>query len=259
MNALLISAGIPSNKVRAVTSGPAVNLYINLTNREPNGIVSREEYTALQQQLIALLQGFADTNPTYTLGAPSVGVFDKIYPRPLPADINDPSFGRGTTEFIGQDSGDVFAILRTGYNFDGTQVPVVIRQGDPVVTTPVLSVPNFYGAHGYDPEIENMSSIFFAAGPDIGQGVLPRVNNIDIAPTIAKMCNVETYAAVDGSPLPIQPLAVTGAASRKTHAGGGVFDLPLPVNGTLGVEARDQAAHTFVLGWNKPIASATST
>jgi hypothetical protein len=52
------------------------------------------------------------------------------------------------SHFIGQDSGDVFAMMRTGYNFDGVQNPVVIRQGDPVVGNPVLSVANFYGAHG---------------------------------------------------------------------------------------------------------------
>ena len=61
----------------------------------------------LQEQIASALAALADTNPNYTPGAAGVPVFDKIYRRPVPADINDPSFGRGPSEFIGQDSGDV--------------------------------------------------------------------------------------------------------------------------------------------------------
>jgi len=255
MNALLAASGFPSVKVRAVTSGPAVNSYVNLQGREPTGTVTRAEYVMLQQQIVGILQAFVDTNPAYTLGASSVPVFDKIYPRPLPADINDPSFGRGTSEFVGQDSGDVYALLTVGYNFDGIQTPVVIRQGDAAPTppaAPILSLPNFYGAHGYDPTLPNLSSILYAAGPDIGQGILPLARNVDVAPTISAMLGVETHAGVDGIELPIGPLRLTNVVSRKTHGPAGTFDLPLPVSGPPGVEGRkatdtgfhlQQAAH----------------
>lgn len=97
LNALLAAKGIPSSKVRAITFGPAVSLYINLQGREPNGTVTRAQYIALQQQIVSILQGFQETNSIYTLGATSVPVFDKIYPRPLPSDINDPSFDLAPT------------------------------------------------------------------------------------------------------------------------------------------------------------------
>jgi predicted AlkP superfamily pyrophosphatase or phosphodiesterase len=200
---LFATNGIPSLKVRAVTSGPAVNVYINLMGREPGGTVTPAEYRTLQQQIMDVLSTASDTNTTYTLGLPSVPVFDKIYPRPLPADNNNPTFGRGTSEFVGQDSGDVFAILTPGYNFDGVQNPVVNRSGDPVSSSPILSLPNFYGAHGYDPELENLSAIFFAAGPDIRKGSLTKVNNIGIAPTIDRILEVESSNTVNGKPLPI--------------------------------------------------------
>ena len=61
--------------------------------------------------------------------------------RPVPADITDPSFGRATSEFIGQDSGDVSALLTVGYNFDGTQSPLVQRRGDAAATTPTSPCP----------------------------------------------------------------------------------------------------------------------
>ena len=79
-------------------------------------------------------------------------IFDKIYRRPV-SDSNDSSFGLETNEFIGQDSGDVFALMKLGYNFDGTQNPVVQRLGDASSNSPFFSVPNFYGAHGYDPTL----------------------------------------------------------------------------------------------------------
>jgi hypothetical protein len=197
---LLASAGIPSTKVRAVTSGPAVNFYINLIGREPNGTVAPAEFVTLQKQILQLVRKFNDSNAIYA-GKHGTPVFDKIYARPLPSDLTDPSFGRGTSEFIGQDSGDVFAMLTTGYNFDGTQFPVVQRLGDPVATGPVLSVPNFYGAHGYDPQLKDMSAILFAAGPDVRSGSADLVHNIDVAPTIARILGVKPDNTVQGHAL----------------------------------------------------------
>ncbi|MCI0611436.1 hypothetical protein L0244_00455, partial [bacterium] len=70
-------------------------------------------------------------------------------------------------------------------------------------SSPILSLPNFYGAHGYDPELENLSAIFFAAGPDIRKGSLTKVNNIGIAPTIDRILEVKPSATVNGRALPI--------------------------------------------------------
>ena len=91
--------------------------------------MTREQFVALQRQLVDLLEGLRDTNPNYTAGAASVPVFDKVFARPTPP-LDDPSFGRTTSDVIGQDAGDVFAMLTTGYNFDGTQSPLVTRLGD---------------------------------------------------------------------------------------------------------------------------------
>jgi hypothetical protein len=186
-----------STQRESAPSHPGLRLTSTSTCKggEPAGTVTRTEYLTLQQQLFNALQNFTDSNPNYTNG--TTPVFDKIYTRPVPADINDPQFGRQTNDFIGQDSGDVFAMLRTGYNFDGAQSPVVIRKNDPVVANPVLSVSNFYGAHGYDPNISNMSAIFFAAGPDIGRGTLRHIQTVDVAPTILKLLGVAAPETVD--------------------------------------------------------------
>ena len=200
LNAFLTRKGFDPTKVRAITSGPAVNLYISLQGREPDGTVSRSEYVVLQQQLVAALKELVDPNSTYTQRE-SKRVFDKIYPRPRSGDLNDPTFGLGTDQFIAQDSGDVFATLKEGYNFDGAQTPLVLRQGDDATASAVFSVPSFYGAHGYDPEKPNMSAIFFAAGPDIDRKTLKRVRNIDVVPTINRLLGIESASTVQGSAL----------------------------------------------------------
>jgi predicted AlkP superfamily pyrophosphatase or phosphodiesterase len=203
INNLLTSHGIDLTRVRAVTSGPAANIYISLVGREPDGTVSQTEYLDLQQRIVTALKQVVDTNPRYTLGAGEQPVFDKIYVRP--ADLGDPDFGRRAGAFIGQDSGDVYALLSIGYNFDGTQSPAVIRLGDPAVTMPIFSVPNFYGAHGYDPWLWRMSAIFYGAGPDIGRGILSQVRNIDIAPTVANILGVPHAPTVQGHVIDLTP------------------------------------------------------
>ena len=204
LNTYLKNKGFDLTKVRAVTSGPAAHIYINLAGREPSGTgtqVSRQEYITLQQQIVQALQDLAETNPNYTLGAANVPIFDQVRARPLPSDINDPTFGLGTDDVIAQDSGDVFATMIEGYNFDGIQSPAVVRLGDAPSTTPVLSVSSFYGAHGYDPTILNMSASFFAAGPDIGHGTIDKMRNIDVTPTIEQLLGVQPASTVQGTAL----------------------------------------------------------
>jgi predicted AlkP superfamily pyrophosphatase or phosphodiesterase len=211
INNYLASKGFNTSQVRAVTSGPAANIYINLQGREPNGTVSRADYVTLQQQIVQALNDLVDTNPNYVTGG-SQKIFDKIYPRPLKrvdpndpnsaVDLTDPGFGLRTGEFVGQDTGDVFAIMSDGYNFDGTQNPVVTRLGD--TSNSVFSVPNFYGAHGYDPTIPKLSSIFFAAGPNINRrGSVGTIRNIDITPTINQLLGVQSAPTVQGQPIPL--------------------------------------------------------
>lgn len=195
LNAYLAQQGFDNTKVRAVTSGPAVNLYINLQGREPNGTVTPAEYTVLQQQVATALRNLRDPNRNYAKGD-GTQVFDQVVTRPTPG--NQP-LGFATGGLIGQDTGDVFAVMTTGYNFDGTQNPVVRRLGDPQSgPTPVFSVPSFYGAHGYDPKLPEMSAVFYAAGPDVARTQIRGIRNIDVAPTIVRLLGAQPAATVQG-------------------------------------------------------------
>ena len=209
-----------TTKVRAVSSGPAVNIYINVKGREPDGKVDPSNYVAIQQKIAALLQNFKDTNSNYTNGAATVSVFDKIYSRPVPANPTASDIINGKSAYIGQDSGDVFALLSLGYNFDGTQSTPVKRLGDDqAATTPVFSIPNFYGAHGYDPTLPQMQAIFLAAGPDINPDAITQtsIRNIDIAPTVEKILDVKPASTVQGTALAGVKTSLTGIASGDTN------------------------------------------
>ena len=150
--------------------------------------------------VVETLQSFQDTNSIY---APNgVPLFDEIYTRPVPEDPTVEEIVNATDEFIGQDSGDVFALLSLGYNFDGFREDVP-RQGDPSLAEglPIFSVPNFYGMHGYDSNLPEMQAIFLAAEPDFNPSALEAlksIRTIDIAPTILDLLDVETAPTVDG-------------------------------------------------------------
>ena len=57
------------------------------------------------------------------------------------------------------------------------------------------------------------------------------------------------------------PLGVTSALSRKAHGSAGVFDIPLPLSGSVGVESRNGGAsgnHTLLVAFNHAIATGSA-
>jgi hypothetical protein len=141
-----------------------------------------------------VLRGASDPNGTYNPAR--ARLFSPVWTRP--AGCGRPGFC--TNDNVGQDSGDVVALMVEGYNFDGNQTPPVLRLGDTEANvTNVFSVPNFYGAHGHDSNLPSMSAILYAAGPSLKRGETVRVvRNIDIAPTILHILGVAPAASVDG-------------------------------------------------------------
>ena len=195
---ILSNAGITLSQIGIRTTGPATNIYVNLAGREAAGAatqVTPAAYEALVEKIAAALRNAKDPNPYYNpSGAP---LFTHVWSRPTLC--GRPGFC--TDDNIGQDSGDVLALMAEGYNFDGTQVPAVIRLGDTATANP-YSVPNFFGAHGHDSELRSMSAIFYAAGPDLKQGQrLKAMRNIDVAPTILDLLGFAPAPTVDGRSL----------------------------------------------------------
>ena len=146
---VLRNAGIDTSQLGVRTSGPVVNIYVNLQSRESGGTVDPAAYLSLVTQIAAALENATDPNATFNGSLAGGRIFTNVQTRPSSC---DQGVGLCTNRKIGQDFGDVFAQLAEGYNFDGIQSPGVARQGDPAfnAATTVFSVPNFYGAHGHD-------------------------------------------------------------------------------------------------------------
>src|SRR5262249_2816572 len=204
LTAALISGGFSpallNTGVVIRTSGPAANIYVNLAGRESGGTIDATTYRFLVNAIAAYLRNVQDPNPRFNYSLDHRKLFSQVFTRPLTC--GQPGFC--TNDNVGQDSGDVVAIMDVGYNFDGVQTPGVARLGDPPFdpATTFLSAPNFYGAHGYDPNLSVMSATFYAAGPDIRDGaVIPWMHNIDVAPTILRILGVKPDRTVDGKAL----------------------------------------------------------
>lgn len=196
---ILRNAGIDTSKVAIRTSGPAANIYVNLQNRELGGTVDPATYNALVTQITEAVKNAADPNPKFNFSLKHGRLFTVVETRPLMCEAGT---GQCVSKTIGQDFGDVFALMAPGYNFDGIQNPGVARSGDAPfnAATTMLSMPNFYGAHGHDPELPVMSATFIAAGPQIRDTTIRRMRNIDVAPTIMQMLGVRPHR-VDGDVL----------------------------------------------------------
>jgi predicted AlkP superfamily pyrophosphatase or phosphodiesterase len=199
MTNILRNASIDTTKVAIRTSGPAVNIYVNLQNRESGGTVDPATYSALVTQITNAVKNAVDPNPKFNFSLKGGRIFTVVETRPLQCDAGT---GQCTSKTIGQDFGDVFALMAPGYNFDGIQNPGVARLGDAPfnAATTMLSMSNFYGAHGHDPELPEMSATFIADGPQIREATIRRMHNIDVAPTIMQILGVTPHQ-VDGEVL----------------------------------------------------------
>jgi len=202
LTGLLAAAGLdptlPANGIGVRTTGPATHIYLNLAGREATGTtsvpqLSDQDYLARVQAIAAALRGARDPNTFFNpLRRP---LFTHVWTRPTECG----HVGFCTDDNIGQDSGDVVALMAEGYNFDGTQNPVVPRLGDAAAISGIYSTPNFYGAHGHDSELRSMSAILYAAGPDIRNAkLIKRATNFDVAPTVLRILGVTPSSTVDG-------------------------------------------------------------
>ena len=166
---------VKKSKAFAVASGGAVNIYINLIDREESGIVTNDEYPQIQADIVNLLSSLTDPET----GEP---VFSRVLPRDELSIIH----------LDHPNSGDVFAQANPGYNLDGW------RGKDDV-----FAVPDFYGQHGYESTINEMRTIFIAAGAQIPQNgqTISHIKVIDYAPTIAALLGFDPASTVDGIPI----------------------------------------------------------
>jgi predicted AlkP superfamily phosphohydrolase/phosphomutase len=150
-------------QVQVITSGAQAHVYINLAGRQPGGVVSAKDYPKVVARLVKLFSEVRDP----ATGEP---VFAVVASREDTARFH--ILNEGTT-------GDVWLSLNPGYTFGTSSEPGELFE-------PAGSI----GQHGYLSDFPEMQGLFLAAGPQIRPGRIGVINNVDVAPTVARILGV---------------------------------------------------------------------
>jgi len=159
---------------KACYAGGTAQIYINLAGRDPGGLVPAGDYENVRSQIIAAFEGLEDPNN------PGKQVVLRILRKEELRNVD------GSDSLHPTRSGDVIVVLRPPYQFDAA--------------TPgqVIAFSQFFGQHGYLPELVdlkhnvNMHGVFVASGPGVRRQIIPvrGVRAIDLAPTIALLMGI---------------------------------------------------------------------
>jgi 2',3'-cyclic-nucleotide 2'-phosphodiesterase (5'-nucleotidase family)/predicted AlkP superfamily phosphohydrolase/phosphomutase len=166
-------AAATTNLAKACWAGGTAEIYVNLAGRDPGGVVTAANYETVRNQIISAFQNLADVNN------PGKQIVLTILKKEQLSNVD------GSDSLHPSRSGDVVVVLRPPYQFDAA--------------TPgqTIALSNFFGQHGYLPELVdiphniNMHATFVASGPGIRhQSPLAGVRAVDLAPTIAFLMNI---------------------------------------------------------------------
>ena len=193
-------------QAKACWAGGTAQIYLNLVGRDPNGVVPAADYEAVRSQIIAAFQGLTDP------ANPGAAIIGKILKKEELTNVD------GSNSLNETRSGDVVIVLKPPYQFDAA--------------TPgkTIAFSQFFGQHGYLPELVdlahniNMHGTFIAAGPGIKASVSLYL------PLVAKQVAAGSAHAVAPA-----PAAVT--TSSSIVSGVRAIDLAPTIAAMLGIPA----------------------
>ena len=106
--------------------------------------------------------------------------------------------------------GDLLLVTRPPYAFEGPELmkPEIAARDEntkgPAIYEPAVKW--FHSMHGYTPDVEAMHAIFFAWGDGIAPGKeLPRIDMIDVAPTVLGLLGLKPGTGSDGHAIALAP------------------------------------------------------
>ncbi|KLT20047.1 hypothetical protein AA980_05185 [Neobacillus vireti] len=193
----------------AIPSGSTANVYINLKKREKDGIVPPEEYDKVRNQIIQLFKGLevkkrkgsvvqhnvkemmaafkSDTLSFHDVQENLKDNWKYLFERKVhPYEQVLKNTDDNKSLLMHPNSGDVVLIGAPGY---------VIGSGTSKNVTPPIDL----GTHGGDPSRSMLRPVFMAVGPDFRKGKhINAMSNLDIAPTIYDLLELETPSFVEG-------------------------------------------------------------
>ncbi len=165
--------GGPPLRAKACYSGATAQIYINLSGRDPGGLVPAADYGKVREEIIAAFRALTDPEN------PGKQVVERILKK------EDLGNVEGSDSLHPTRSGDVVVVLRPPYQFNAS------TPGKRIALTP------FFGSHGYLPDLVdlphqvNMRGVFLAAGPGIRrQDPLAGIRAVDLAPTVSWLMGI---------------------------------------------------------------------
>ena len=160
-----------TTQAKACYAGGTAEIYISLIGRDPGGVVAAANYEAVRTQIINAFSTLTD--PQH----PSAKVIGRVMKKEELRNVD------GSDSLHPSRSGDVVVVLAPPYQFDAP------------TTGQTIAFSQFFGQHGYLPELVdlkhniNMHAAFVAGGPGI------KVNTISFLPVVAQNANPKPGAA----------------------------------------------------------------
>lgn len=159
---------------KACWAGGTAQIYLNVVDRDPTGVVPEEAYDAGRDRIVLAFEGLTDP------ANPGKRVVERVFRKEELRDVS------GTDALHPSRSGDVVVTLRPPYQFDAATPGELVAPSE------------FFGQHGYLPDLVdaeaniNLRATFVAAGPGIVQSdqPVPDIRAIDIAPTSAFLLGI---------------------------------------------------------------------
>lgn len=162
------------------------HIFVNLEGRDPDGIVSPEDYRKVQHQVIKALRKARDPDT----GKP---VIDAVFTK-----TSGIARRLGLYPDVEGRVGDVWFWPKLGYLWSEYIDVDLLKEGK--ISAPIVS-PYFTGYHGYSAKLKDLHSIFVAGGAGIRRAFLGKVRNIDVAPTISWLLRIPSPADAQGKPI----------------------------------------------------------
>jgi len=151
------------SKAVAYAAGGAAHIFINLSGREPGGIVASEDLPVVQDAIVAAFEQVTDE-----AGQP---VFSRV-------------LRHGDLARLGLDAanaGDVFVQAAPGYAVSDERQATIFGPAP------------YYGEHGFAADLPEMHGIFLAAGRGIrAEPALGPVHIVDLAPTLDRLLGLKS-------------------------------------------------------------------
>jgi 2',3'-cyclic-nucleotide 2'-phosphodiesterase (5'-nucleotidase family)/predicted AlkP superfamily phosphohydrolase/phosphomutase len=162
--------------VKECHAGGTVQLYIDLAGRDPANAtqVPAASYEATRTALVNYFTNLTDP------ANPGKKVVERVFLKEQLGNVD------GTNAFHPNRSGDVVVVFRPPY------------QSDAATPGTLIAFSQFFGQHGYLPDLVNiarsvnMHGTFVAAGPGIRHaGAIANVNATDLAPTLSYLLGID--------------------------------------------------------------------